>query len=204
MRLEHAFEVPAPIEVVWALLFKLDEIAPCLPGAAAERIDERRYKTSMAVRLGPVQMSYRGELTIAEADVAARRVVLEAKATETRGQGNALAKTTASLTAAGAATRVTLATDLQLTGRVAQMGRGILDDVARHLLDQFVACLTQRFAAAQPAPAVAVEASPTPPSAVSAPAAPALGGFRLLLAVVMGRLRQLLRHLRGATPADRR
>jgi carbon monoxide dehydrogenase subunit G len=192
MKLEHAFDVAAPVETVWELLLDLERVAPCLPGGeVTEKIDDRNYKANVKVKLGPMQMSYRGDITIAEVDASGRRAVMEAKANESRGQGTARATITTTLAAQEEGrTRGEVVTDLQLTGRVAQMGRGIVEDVSNRLMGQFADCLSQRAAA---------EAAPAAPPQADAPAAPPraktkpIGGLSLVLGVLLSRLRRVLR-----------
>lgn len=145
MRLEHEFRVDAPPETVYPLLLDIERVAPCLPGAGpAERIDERTYRVEVSVALGPMKLTYRGEVAVVEADDGSHRAVMEAKATEARGQGTARATITTTLSPEGGGTRAEVVTDLQLTGRVAQMGRGIVEDVSRRLMGEFAECLSRR------------------------------------------------------------
>jgi uncharacterized protein len=187
VKLEHSFEVAAPVETVWGLLLDVERVAPCLPGGeVTEKVDDRSYKANVKVRLGPMQLTYRGDITIAEADQAARRAVMEAKANEARGQGTARATITTLLTARDGGTRAEITTDLQLTGRVAQMGRGIVEEVSNRLLGQFAECLSQRAAEATPAE--------TETHAVAArEASKPIGGIGLVLGVLLARLRRLFR-----------
>jgi uncharacterized protein len=186
VKLEHEFEVAAPVETVWGLLLDLERVAPCLPGGeVTEKIDDRNYRANVKVKLGPMQLTYRGEISIAEADEATRRTVMEAKANEARGQGTARATITTTLAARDGGTHAQVATDLQLTGRVAQMGRGIVEDVSSRLMGEFAACLSQR-AAAEAAPTAAQVQAP-PPRAEAKP----IGGISLVLRVLLSRLRRL-------------
>jgi carbon monoxide dehydrogenase subunit G len=186
VKLEHEFQVAAPVETVWELLLDLERVAPCLPGGeVTEKIDDRSYRANVKVKLGPMQLAYRGEITIAEADEAARRTMLEAKANEARGQGTARATITTVLTEQDEGTRAAVTTDLQLTGRVAQMGRGIVEDVSNRLMGQFAECLSQR-AAAEAHPAGAAAATRPPPSE-----AKPIGGLSLVLGALLSRLRRL-------------
>jgi uncharacterized protein len=198
VKLEHTFDVAAPVETVWELLLDLERVAPCLPGGeVTEKVDDRNYKANVKVKLGPMQMSYRGDIKIAEVDEAGRRAVMEAKANESRGQGTARATITTTLAAQqGGGTRGEVVTDLQLTGRVAQMGRGIVEDVSNRLMGQFADCLSQR-AAAEAAPAGAAPlGAEAPASAPRADARP-IGGLSLVLGVLLARLRRLLRRARS-------
>ena len=169
----------APPETVWPLLLDLERVAPCMPGAeVAERVDESTYKVSVTLALGALKLVYRGEVAIAEADEEGRRTVIEAKAAEARGQGTARATIKTTLTAEDGGTRAAVVTDLQLTGRVARMGPGIVEDVSKRLLGEFAACLSQKAAA---------EAS-TPPERTRP-----VGGLRLIARLVGARLRRLFR-----------
>lgn len=177
--------------MVWALLLDLEQVAPCLPGASAEKIDATHYRTRMNVRLGPVNMTYQGELTIVEVDETAKRAVLAAKATELRGQGNANARAQVRFSPAPGGTQVEIVTDLQLAGRVAQMGRGIVDDVSRHLLDTFIKRFSERFATSEAPEVPHIETGP-------APAPAALSGIELAVSVVKARLQRLWSAVRAA------
>ena len=178
MRLDHEFRVAAPPEAVWPLLLDVERVAPCLPGAeVAERVDESTYKVAVTVALGPMKLTYRGEVAIVEADPAAMRAVMRAKATEARGQGTASATITTTLAPDGAGTRAEVVSEVQLTGRVAQMGQGIVKDVSNRLLGEFADCLSQKVAGEAPA----------------APEPRPIRGFALLWALVLGRVRRLAR-----------
>lgn len=190
MRLEHTFAVPAPASDVWAVLFDFEILATCLPGASARRTGERQFATTMTVRMGPMNLTYQGEVEILEADAAAWRAVIRGKAQEAKGQGSAQATTTAILMPMGNTTRVELTTDLQMTGRIAQMGRGIVDGVARHMLDQFAACFAARFVPPEASGGGGIPQPAASPAGAAAPAA--LSGMALLLAVVKRFLRRLI------------
>jgi carbon monoxide dehydrogenase subunit G len=157
----------------------VERVAPCLPGTeSVERIDDRAYRLAVVVALGPMRLSYRGEVAIADVDEAERRAVLSAKATEARGQGTAHATITTTLSPEGNGTRADVVTDLQLTGRVAQMGRGIVVDVSNRLLGEFADCLGRTLASSG--------------GEGPGPAKP-IGGLRLGLYAFWGRLRRLVR-----------
>ena len=196
MKLEHTFEVSAPIETVWQFLLDLEQVAPCLPGGERnEKVDDRNYKASVKVKLGPMQLAYRGDITITEADEAERRTVVEAKATETRGQGTARATITTALVGADGDTRATVTTDLQLTGRVAQMGRGIVQDVSNRLMGEFAQCLSERAGGRAPPdvdPAPARDSDDRPTAAARPAKAKPIGGVSLVLHVLLSRLRALV------------
>ncbi|MDA8314690.1 MAG: SRPBCC family protein [Actinomycetota bacterium] len=138
MELTNEFTVDVPIEEAWPVLTDLERIAPCMPGARLDQVDGDEYHGTVKVKVGPVTAEYRGKATFVERDDAGHRAVLRAEGREARGQGNASATITAQLEPAGTATRVSVTTDLTITGRVAQFGRGVLADVSTKLLGQFV------------------------------------------------------------------
>jgi carbon monoxide dehydrogenase subunit G len=152
VKLEHSFELPAPLETVWSLLLDVERLAPCLPGGeVTERIGDARYTATVRVKIGPMTLAYSGEVEIAEADEAARRSVMLARATETRGHGTAEATITTSLRANGAATRAEIETQLELTGRAGRLADGVVDEVAQQVMGEFAACLSKRVSGADPA-----------------------------------------------------
>lgn len=171
MKLEHQFVVPAPVEQAWAAFNDLERVVPCFPGATLTSYDGDGFVGSCKVKLGPVSLQYNGNGTFTERDEATHRAVVEAKGKDRRGNGTATVHVTAQLTASGdSATAVTVETDLTVTGRPAQFGRGLIQEVSDKLLDQFVACLTKELG-------TSAEASPTPaePSAASAGASSSSG-----------------------------
>ena len=167
MRLEHSFEVGVPVERAWDVLLDIEQIAPCMPGAALGEFDGDNFTGTVKVRLGPVSMSFKGKGQFVERDEAARKVVIKASGQDSRGAGAASATVTAQLHPEGASTRVDVATDLEISGKAAQFGRGMIGDVSTKLLGQFVDCLTTKLAQEPPA-----AAESTAPSAPAAPAEP--------------------------------
>jgi len=163
VKLENSFDVPAPPERAWALLMDVPRIIPCMPGATLdEAVDEENWKATMAVKLGPISLSFKTDVKREEADEAARRATLSAKAREARGRGNASATIESSLTPQDGGTRIDIVTDLQLAGAVAQYGRGLVQDVSSQLVTQFSECLKAELAASpqEAAAAVAGQAKP--------------------------------------------
>jgi hypothetical protein len=158
VRIDSTFEVPVGADAVWTALLDIERVASCLPGAS---IDENRgdgeYGGAMRIKLGPVTSTFKGTLRIAEADQQQRRVVLDASARDTRGQGAAAATITSTLEAAGEGTRVVVSTDMQLAGTAAQFGRGVVNDVSQKLLAQFAERLAAEIEhpAARPLPTAA-------------------------------------------------
>lgn len=143
MKLENEFTVNVPVEDAWNVLLDLERVTPCLPGAAlTEQSDDDEYKGEMKVRLGPVTQEYNGTVRIEEADESEHRAVLKADGKDARGQGAATATITSTLHDEGdGSTRVRVETDMQITGRAAQFGRGVQQDVAERLLSRFAECL---------------------------------------------------------------
>jgi len=137
VELNHDFTVPVPIEEAWAVLTDLERIAPCMPGAQLQEVEGDEYRGVVKVKVGPITAQYRGAARIVELDPASHRAVLRAEGRETRGQGTAAATVTAELRPDGSGTAVHLATDLEVSGRVAQFGRGVLAEVSEKLLGQF-------------------------------------------------------------------
>jgi uncharacterized protein len=182
MELTNEFTVGVPVEQAWAVLTDVERIAPCMPGAQLQEIEGDEYRGIVKVKVGPITAQYKGAATFVEKDDSGHRAVLRAEGRETRGQGNASATITATLVPAGDGTQVTVLTDLTVTGRVAQFGRGVLADVSAKLLGQFVSCLETTVlgdgAGADDASAPAGAAAPDPGSpgagdAATSPAGPA-------------------------------
>lgn len=181
MELTNEFRVALPVERAWAVLTDVERIAPCMPGAQLQEIEGDEYRGVVKIKVGPITAQYKGQATFVEQDETRHVAVLRAEGRETRGQGNASATITATLAPAGDGTAVSVVTDLTVTGRVAQFGRGVLADVSAKLLDQFVDCLEKTVLAddlaPEPAPSEASVAGPPPAEqaeqAQPAPEAPA-------------------------------
>lgn len=138
MQIQDEFRVNLPLEQTWLVLLDVERIAPCLPGAQLQEIEGDEYRGIVKVKVGPITAQYKGTAKIEVADVDARRVVIRASGRDTRGQGNASATVTLDMRADGEGTAITVDTDLSITGKVAQFGRGVLGDVSAKLLGQFV------------------------------------------------------------------
>ena len=139
MEINNAFEVKAPIDVAWATLTDLARIAPCLPGATLTSIEGDIYKGHVTVKVGPIVAKFGGQAIFQERNDAAHRAVLKGEGRDSTGKGNASAIITAQLESVDAnTTRCTVNTDLTITGKIAQFGRGALADVSDKLLKQFV------------------------------------------------------------------
>ncbi|MFI1535423.1 SRPBCC family protein [Streptomyces anandii] len=156
MELHHEFTVPVPVDDAWRALLDIERIAPCLPGATVEEYDGKTVTGSVKVRLGPITVTYKGTAVFEEQDEAAHRMVLAASGRETRGQGTARATVTGTLEERDGTTAVSVRTDLTVTGRPAQFGRGVMAEVGDRLVGQFADCLAARLA--EPAAEAAPEA----------------------------------------------
>ncbi len=150
MKIDYEFTVGVPVDEAWSRMLDLEKIAPCLPGAALqEEGEDGEYAGTMRVEIGPITVSYKGTVKFEETDESAHRAVLQATGREARGQGTASATIVSTLREEGdGGTRVNVETDLMLTGRVAQFGRGLAQDVAKRMLDEFAACLEQEISGA--------------------------------------------------------
>jgi carbon monoxide dehydrogenase subunit G len=171
VQLTNEFLVAIPVDEAWAVLTDVERIAPCLPGAELQEVVDDEYRGRVKVKVGPVSAEYRGVATFVEQDAVAHRAVLQAEGREARGQGNAKATITATLTPSGDNTQVEVVTDLTISGRVAQFGRGVLADVSTRLLEQFVVCLEQTVQAQSGAAAVGPTEAPAAEPAATAPVA---------------------------------
>ena len=146
MQLNHRFTVPASIDETWSAFNDLERIAPCFPGAALTSVEGDEFTGTCKIKLGPISMQYGGSGRFLERDEAAYRAVIEAKGKDKRGNGTAAATVTAQLVAEGdTSTNVEVVTDLAITGKPAQFGRGVMQDVSDKLLGQFATCLETRL-----------------------------------------------------------
>ncbi len=159
-KLLNEFTVNRPIDTTWAVLTDVERIAPCLPGAELQEIEGDTYRGVVKVKLGPVSAAFKGQAQFVERDDAARRAVLKGEGRDTSGKGNASALVTAELQPVSAdVTLCKVSTDLQVTGKVAQFGRGIMGDVSEKLMHQFAKNLNTMLAA-EPAPSTPAQAKP--------------------------------------------
>ena len=155
MDLTHRFSVPARIDEAWNAFNDLERLAPCFPGATISSISGDDFTGSVKIKLGPIALVYNGSGRYVERNDADRRVVLEARGKDRRGNGTATARVTASFAEEGEQTEVQVLTDLAITGKPAQFGRGVISDVSDKLLEQFVNCVSVRFAEGLAAPQAA-------------------------------------------------
>ena len=179
MKINNEFTVGVPVEEAWETMLNLERIAPCLPGAAIQGSEGEEYQGTMKVKIGPITANYKGTAKFEETDEENRRAVLKATGRDARGQGTASATIVSTLQEEGDDTRVMVETDMKLTGRAAQFGRGIAQDVATKMLEQFAECLEREISgggAAREAPGAASEETGNGAAAQEAPAASSVGG----------------------------
>ncbi|MFC0528415.1 SRPBCC family protein [Phytohabitans kaempferiae] len=160
MKLDHSFTVPVPVDEAWGVLLDVPRVAPCMPGATLADFDGDEFSGTVKVKVGPIVLTYTGKGRFVERDEAARRVVVEASGRDTRASGTASATVTATLVPDGDSTRVEVATDLTVTGKPAQFGRGVLADVGGRLIGQFADCLAEKLSGA-----AGTGKAPSPPPA---------------------------------------
>jgi carbon monoxide dehydrogenase subunit G len=170
MRIENAFDVPAPVEQAWRLLNDVPAVLPCMPGAElVEVAGENAWKAKLHVKLGPIGLQFVADVTREQVDEAAHRAVLAVKAREAKGRGSAEATIESMLAASGGGAHVALVTELALRGAVAQYGRGVVGDVASRLTAQFAECIARKL-----------DVTGDPPAPAPGDAKP-IGGLRLVL-----------------------
>ncbi|MFF5475733.1 SRPBCC family protein [Streptomyces sp. NPDC012935] len=145
MELHHEFTVPVPVDEAWHTLLDIERIAPCMPGASVEEYDGRTVAGAVKVKVGPITVAYKGTAVFEEQDETAHRMVLTASGRETRGQGTARATMTGTLSERDGGTAVSVDTDLTVTGRPAQFGRGVMAEVGDRLVGQFATALSQQL-----------------------------------------------------------
>ena len=172
MRFENQFDVDAPIERVWETVLAVERVAPTVPGAQVlERTGDDAYKVAIRVKVGPMSMTYSGEVEITERDDAEHRAVMKARAKESRGQGTADADVTMVLSGGDGRTSATVTTEVQLSGKVATMGQGVLQDVSGRLVETFaqnLAAMLERGEAEAPAAAAAAGTATAEPQPAAA------------------------------------
>lgn len=168
MDLQNSFVVPADIDTAWQTLLDVEAIAPCMPGATLESVEGDNFTGSVKVKLGPVNMTYGGKAHFVEKDEAQHRAVIQGTGKETRGSGTASALVTCQLVVESAdRTRVEVTTDLTVTGKPAQFGRGVMQDVAGRIIDQFSTNLESVIAARGARAEAEASGAPQPPAAAT-------------------------------------
>jgi len=149
MKLENDFTVPASIDEAWAFLLDVPRVAPCLPGATVEpeTDEDGTYKGAMKLKIGPITAQYKGTVKIQSADEATHTVAMRAQAKDARGQGSASATITSTMEETAEGTKVSVVTDMRVTGPAAQFGRGVMQDVSAKLMGRFADCLADKLTA---------------------------------------------------------
>jgi uncharacterized protein len=165
MELEHSFTVPVPVDQAWDVLLDVERVAPCMPGATHDSVDGDEIKGRVKVKVGPISITYAGTARFTERNRDAGVVTLEAAGKETRGSGTAAATVRSELHGQDGQTEVTVHTSLNVTGRPAQFGRGVMADVSAKLIGIFATNLAAMLTAGSgPAPTAATGAASTPAS----------------------------------------
>jgi carbon monoxide dehydrogenase subunit G len=180
MELEHSFTIPVPLEQAWEVLLDVERVAPCMPGATIDGVDDEVISGKIKVKVGPIALTYAGTARFTEKDEQARMVALEASGKETRGTGTASATVRSTLQDLGGQTRVTVHTTMNITGRPAQFGRGVMVEVGGKIIEKFATNLAAQLATGGPAAQLATggpaaqlaTGGPAAPLATESPAAP--------------------------------
>ncbi len=160
MRLDHEFTVPAPIDEVWQAVLDPERVAPCMPGASLTSVEGDTFKGTVKVKLGPVSLLYKGSGEFQEKNEEERKLVIKASGKDARGAGTASATVTVTLTADGGTTKGDVATDLSVTGKPAQFGRGMISEVGGKILDDFSANLAAMLGTAGETAGAGVDTTP--------------------------------------------
>jgi hypothetical protein len=203
MEIENEFDVPAPVDHVWAYLLDVERVAPCMPGAElTEVVDDHTWKGKVNMKLGPVSLAFAGTVTMQERDDQAKRIVLAAKGMEQKGKGAANASVTSWLEQGDGVTNVKMRADIHLTGTVAQLSRGLLPEVSRKLTQQFADCLHQSMGAAEVRATESADLAAAVAAPVEATARPKpIGGIRLGLAAIWAAISRFFRRVFGKREA---
>ena len=187
MEFENTFVVDAPMEEVWDLLLDVERIAPCMPGAQVlEQTGDDVYKVAVKIKLGPMTMNYKGDVEIVDKDAGSHQATMRAKAKEARGQGTASANMRMALRPAEGGTEASILTEMQMSGKAAAMGQGVIKDVAATLTDTFA----QNVAKLVEAPAADAEADTAAPQPPPVEEPPSLDAGKIAASVASQRLRE--------------
>jgi hypothetical protein len=197
MQLENSFQVGAPPDRVFDYLLDINKVVGCVPGAElSEVVDPTTFKGKVKVKVGPITVAYNGTARISDRNDTTRSATLSAEGRETTGQGTAKATATMSVEPAGDASTVKIVTDYHVAGRVAQFGRGVMEDVSKRIVNEMAACIKANLETAPPAAGGGSgEAAPAAASTASAPPATAtarpISAFAILWHLITLRLRRL-------------
>ena len=198
MQLENSFQVAAPPDKVFAYLLDVNKIVGCVPGAElTEVVDDSTFKGKVKVKVGPITVAYSGTARISERNDAERKATLSADGRETTGPGSARASAVMSVLADGGTSRVTIVTEYHVAGRVAQFGRGVMEDVSKRLINQMAACIQANLKESPveptsgPAPAETKAIPASPPTSAPRQTASQINAFGLLVHLIRVRLQRL-------------
>jgi uncharacterized protein len=197
MQLENSFSVAAPPERVFAYLLDVNKVAGCVPGAElSEVVDPTTFKGKVKIKVGPITVAYNGTARIVDRDENAHSATLEAEGRETTGPGSARAKAVMSVVPEGSGSVVKIVTDYNVAGRVAQFGRGVMEDVSRRLVGEMAACIKANVEAAESPPATENSSNDGPGAAATSSPAPVatarpVNAIGLLFSVLWARIRRL-------------
>jgi carbon monoxide dehydrogenase subunit G len=170
MELTHSFTVPTSVDEAWALFMDLERVGGCFPGATVTEVTDDGFSGTVKVKLGPIALLYAGAGSVVERDDGAHRAVIEAKGKDKRGNGTAGATVRIQLTPDGGGAKADVVTDLAVTGKPAQFGRGVMQDVSDKLLQSFVACIETQLSGSPGATEPAVTGQPEPAGTAAAAA----------------------------------
>ncbi len=191
MKLQNTFEIPLSPSEAWRLLLDIEKIAPCLPGTRiTEVVDDRTYKGEVSIRLGPVALTFQGKASFEDIDDETHRARVKAQGADSKGRGGANADVEFHLTPTEGGVRVTIETDLNLSGSIAQYGRGvgIIQATSEQLIGEFAENLRAQLSQSASSD-VASEGGET--TAATAPSSRPISGFKLMFRVLMNALRRL-------------
>jgi carbon monoxide dehydrogenase subunit G len=187
VKLEHSFTVPADLETVWQAVLDPERVAPCMPGASLAEVDGDAFKGQVKVKLGPISLLYKGSGEFLEKDETARKVVIKASGKDARGNGTASATVTLTLRAEGSSTAGSVDTDLAITGKPAQFGRGLISEVGGKILDTFATCLASKLAPETAPPQLSVVAEEPRPVVAEEPRLSVVGEEQRAEAIKTGK-----------------
>lgn len=187
MQLENKFTIDAPIDKAWVALNTPDMIAPCFPGATLTSYEGDSFEGTVKVKLGPISLTYKGKGTYVDRDDANHKVKIEASGRDSRGNGTASATVTGTMVADGPdKTAVTMVTDMTITGRPAQFGRGVISDVADKIIGQFAGCVASKLAPEAATPASTPASTPAAGAAAAGSSNGATNGAATATATATG------------------
>lgn len=193
MELDNTFDVAAPPHDVYAFLLDVNRVAGCVPGAElSEVVDPNTFKGRVKVKVGPITVAYNGTARITSRDDEAHRAELEAEGRETSGPGSARAHAVMTVIDAGGHSQVAIHTEYQVAGRVAQFGRGVMEDVSRRIVGQMAACIKETLEGTETPPAAGAATSPSGEE-IARPVVPAkpINGLALFFQVLWDGIRRL-------------